>query len=102
VGAIKNGVRVVLVYNRAPLYLWYHAMVYYIDTYNQVPRRNEMRSKEVFLWHKIRYEYSRTILPFSHRPKEIRTDKVYSQRADQCRFIGYAIDVNWINSQQIS
>jgi hypothetical protein len=39
---------------------------------------------------------------FSHRPKEIRTDKVYSERADQCRFIGYAIDINWTNSQQIS
>ena len=39
---------------------------------------------------------------FAHRPKEIRKDKVYSQRADQCRFIGYADDVNWTNSPQIS
>ena len=46
VGAIKNGVRVALLYNKAPFYLWYHAMVYYIHTYNQVPRRNEMRSKD--------------------------------------------------------
>ena len=38
---------------------------------------------------------------FAHRPKEIRKDKVYSQRADQCRFIGYADDVNWTNSPQI-
>jgi hypothetical protein len=28
VGAIKNGVRVALLYNKAPFYLWYHAMVY--------------------------------------------------------------------------
>jgi len=31
--------------------------------------------------------------------KEIRKDKVYSQRAEQCRFIGYADDVNWTNTQ---
>ena len=34
--------------------------------------------------------------------KEIRKDKVYSQRAEQCRFIGYADDVDWTNSPQIS
>ena len=39
---------------------------------------------------------------FAHRPKEIRKDKVYLYRADQCRFIGYADDVNWTNSPQIS
>ena len=40
VRAIKNGVRVALLYNKAPFYLWYHAMVYYIHTYNKFPRRN--------------------------------------------------------------
>ena len=39
---------------------------------------------------------------YAHRPKEIRTDKVYSLRADKYRFIGYAIDVNWTNTTQIS
>ena len=35
VGAIKNGVRVALLYNKAPYYLWYHAIAYYIHTYIQ-------------------------------------------------------------------
>jgi hypothetical protein len=46
VGAIKNGVRVALLYNKAPFYLWYHAIVYYIHTYNQVPveTRRDLRT----------------------------------------------------------
>ena len=32
VGAIKNYVRVALLYNKAPFYILYHAMVYYIHT----------------------------------------------------------------------
>jgi hypothetical protein len=39
---------------------------------------------------------------YAHRPKEIREDKVYSRHADKCRFLGYAIDVNWTNTPQIS
>ena len=107
VGAIKNGVRVALLYNKAPYYLWYHAIAYYIHTYIQSnpPRRNETRSKDECFFG-IKSDVS-TAVPFyangfAHRPKEIRKDKVYSQRADQCRFIGYADDVNWTNSPQIS
>jgi hypothetical protein len=105
VGAIKNGVRVALLYNKAPFYLWYHAIVYYIHTYNQTPRRNDTRSKDECFYGK-KSDVS-TAVPFyangfAHRPKEIRKDKVYSQRAEQCRFIGYADDVNWTNSPQIS
>jgi hypothetical protein len=39
---------------------------------------------------------------YAHRPKEIRADKVYSPHGDKCRFVGYAIDVNWTNTPQIS
>ena len=39
---------------------------------------------------------------YAHKLKEDRTDKVYSLRADKCRLIGYAIDVNWSNTSQIS
>ena len=105
VGAIKNGVRVALLYNKAPFYLWYHAMVYYIHTYNQVPRRNETRSKDEHFYG-IKPDVSINVpfyaVGYAHRPKEIRTDKVYSLRADKCRFLGYAIDVNWTNTPQIS
>ena len=105
VGAIKNGVRVALLYNKAPFYLCYHAIVYYIHTYNQTPRRNDTRSKDECFYGK-KSDVS-TAVPFdangfAHRPKEIRKDKVYSQRAEQCRFIGYADDVNWTNSPQIT
>ena len=91
VGAIKNGVRVALLYNKAPFYLWYHAMVYYIHTYNQVPRRNETRSKDEHFYG-IKPDVGINVpfyaVGYAHRPKEIRTDKVYSLRADKCRFIG--------------
>jgi len=105
VNAIKNGVRVALLYNKAPFYLWYHAIVYYIHTYNQTPRRNETRSKDE-CFYGIKSDVS-TDVPFwsigyAHRPKELRKDKVYSHRCDKCRFIGYANDVNWTNSPQIS
>ena len=32
VGAIKNGVRVTLLYNKAPFYLWYHATKSFVKT----------------------------------------------------------------------
>ena len=32
---------------------------------------------------------------YAHNPKENRKDKVYSPLAFKCRFIGFAIDVNW-------
>ncbi len=80
VGAIKNGVRVALLYNKAPFYLWYHAMVYYIHTYNQVPRRNETRSKDEHFYN-IKPDVSINIpfyaVGYAHNPKEIRKDKVY-------------------------
>ena len=105
VGAIKNGVRVALLYNKAPFYLWYHAMVYYIHTYNQVPRRNETRSKDEHFYG-IKPDVSINVpfyaVGYAHNPKENRKDKVYSPLAYKCRFIGYAIDVNWTNTPQIS
>ena len=105
VEAIKNGLRVTLLYNKAPYSLWYHALVYYIHTYNQVPRRSDNQSKDE-RFYGIKPDVS-TAVPFFatgfyHRPKETRTDKVYSSRATMCRFIGYADDVNWTNSPQIS
>ena len=105
VESIKNGVRVALLYNKAPYYLWYHALVYYIHTYNQVPRRNDHQSKDE-RFYGIKPDVS-TAVPFYadgyfHRPKETRDDKVYSSKASKCRFIGYADDVNWTNSTQIS
>jgi len=105
VNAIKNGVRVALLYNKAPFYLWYHAVVYYIHTYNQTPRRNETRSKDE-CFYGIKSDVS-TAVPFyaygyAHRTKEERKNKFYSNKSEPCRFIGYADDVNWTNSSQIS
>jgi hypothetical protein len=51
----------------------------------------------MLLRHQIRRQHRRTILH-----QRLRKDKVYSQRAEQCRLIGYADDVNWTNSPQIS
>jgi hypothetical protein len=80
-------------------------MVYYIHTYNQDPRRNETRSKDE-CFYGIKPVVSINVpfyaVGYAHKPKENRTDKVYSLRADKCRFIGYAIDVNWSNTSQIS
>ena len=105
VESIKNGVRVSLLYNKAPYHLWYHALVYYIHTYNQVPRRSERRSKDE-CFYGIKPDVSINVpfyaVGYAHRPKETRADKVYSPKADRCRFIGYANDVNWANSPQIS
>ena len=39
---------------------------------------------------------------YAHNPKENRKDKVYSPLSYKCRFIGYAIDVNWTNTPLIS
>jgi len=105
VNAIKNGFRVALLYNKAPFYLWYHAIVYYIHTYNQTPRRNETRLKDE-CFYGIKSDVS-TAVPFFangyvHRTKETRKDKIYSNKSEQCRFIGYADDVNWTYSPQIS
>ena len=105
VEAVKNGVRVAMMYNKAPYYLWYHAIVYYIHTYNQVPTRSDDRSKDEHFYG-VKSDVS-TAVPFYavgyfHIPKELRDDKVYGSKASQCRFIGYADDVNWTNSPQIS
>ena len=105
VQAVKNGVRVSLMYNKAPYYLWYHALVYYIHTYNQIPSRHQTASKDE-LFYKEKPDVSGNVpfyaVGYSHIPKEIRADKVYGNKADRCRFIGYADDVNWTNSPQIS
>lgn len=87
--SIKNGVRVALLYNKAPYYLWYHALVYYIHMYNQVPRRNDHQSKDE-RFYGIMPDVS-TAVPFYadgyfHRPKETGDDKVYSSKASKCRF----------------
>ena len=97
-----NGVRVALVYNKAPFYLWYHAMVYYIHTYNQVPRRNETQSKDNGIKLDVSINVPFYAVGYAHDPKEIRKDKVYSPLSYKCRFIGYAIDVNWTNTPLIS
>ena len=80
-------------------------MVYYIHTYNKIPRQNETRSKDEHFYN-IKPDVSINVpfyaVGYAHRPKEIRTDKVYALRVDKCRFIGYAIDVNWSNTSKIS
>ena len=105
IGSIKNGIRVSLLYNKAPFYLWFHALIYYIHTYNQIPARSETRSKDE-CFYGIKPDVSLNVpfyaIGYAHRPKELRTDKVYSLRADKCRFIGYANDVTWADSPQIS
>jgi len=80
-------------------------MVYYIHTYNQVPRQNETRSKDEHFYG-IKPDVSINVpfyaVGYAPNPKENRKDKVYSPLAYKCRFIGYAIDVNWTNTPQIS
>jgi len=105
VQSVKNGVRVSLMYNKAPYYLWYHALVYYVHTYNQIPSRIKTKSKDE-LFYQVKPDVSGNVPFYSvgyfHIPKEIRADKVFGNKADKCRFIGYADDVNWTNSPQIS
>ena len=79
--------------------------VYYIHTYNQVPRQNETRSKDEHFYG-IKPDVSINVpfyaVGYAHNPKENRKDKVNSPLTFKCRFIGYAIDVNWTNTPQIS
>jgi hypothetical protein len=55
VGSIKDGIRTVIAYNNAPIRYWCYAMDYFCYTFNNLPRINETRSRNV-----IRY---RSTLP---------------------------------------
>ena len=74
-------------------------------SYNQIPARSELRSKDE-CFYGVKPDVSLNVpfyaVGYAHRPKKLRADKVYSLRADKCRFIGYASDVTWADSAQIS
>jgi hypothetical protein len=45
IGSIKDGIRTVMVYNKAPICYWRYAMDYFCYTFNNLPRINETRSR---------------------------------------------------------
>ena len=54
--SIKNGMRAALIYNQAPLSLWFHALKYHVYTYNHLPKSNgELINKreliQIFLYY---------------------------------------------------
>jgi hypothetical protein len=50
IGSIKDGIRTVMVYNKAPIRYWCYAMDYFCYTFNNLPRINETQSRNVIVY----------------------------------------------------
>lgn len=95
--SIKNGVRSALLYNQAPKSLWFHALEYYVYTYNHLSKMGDKKSRiEKFTG--IKSDMS-TAVPFYSKgfynvSKEEKINKTFSNNAVPCHMIGYANKVS--------
>ena len=103
---IKDGMRVCLFANRAPRRWWLHAMRYYIHTRNRQPKQGEVQSRLEALTG-IKQDVSGAVPFYSiGYVTTMNTPDLYHHdldpRAQPCRMLGYAEQVNHHDVSQLS
>lgn len=105
VQSVKIGMRAAMQYNQAPTCFWFHALLYYCHTFNNLPRKGRKCSRnEEFTG--VKSDMS-TAVPFyaegyyNVTAAEIKS-KAFGPRAQRCRMIGYADSVGPNDLPQLS
>jgi hypothetical protein len=105
ISTIKNGLRTIMIYNKAPVKFWDYALDYYIHTYNHLPQINKFISRnEEFTG--IKSDLSNTV-PFyasgyyhvsDSEKQSLKLNKTLTDKSRQCKFLGYADNFKLLNN----
>jgi transposase InsO family protein len=98
---VKDGVRTVMLYNKAPFCYWNYALDYFIETFNNLPRMGNIKSRnEEFYGIKPDVSiavpfYSSGYYNVTKKERELLKTKTKltiesDEKAKKCRFLGYA------------
>jgi hypothetical protein len=98
---IKDGVRTVMLYNKAPFCYWNYALDYFIETFNNLPKMGNLKSRnEEFYGIKPDVSiavpfYSSGYYNVTKKERELLKTKTKlinesDEKAKKCRFLGYA------------
>jgi transposase InsO family protein len=96
---MKDGVRTVMLYNKAPFCYWNYALDYFIETFNNLPRMGNLKSRNEEFYG-IKPDISIAV-PFyasgyynvTKKERELlKTNKVenFDEKGKACKFLGYA------------
>jgi transposase InsO family protein len=96
---IKDGVRTVMLYNKAPFCYWNYALDYFIDTFNNLPRIGHLQSRnEAFYGVKPDISiavpfYASGYYNVTKKERELlKANKIkdFDEKGKSCKFLGYA------------